>query len=86
MGGKKTRTGLGDAQTTHHTDCRGSLAGPQGVCSCLGRPEMEVVGRPVELPQEWQEEEGPREGQTDPAVGVEAHSQNLQTEERRHKT
>lgn len=40
---------------------------------------MEVVGRPEVLPQEWQVEGGPPVVQTDLAVEVEAHSQNLQT-------
>jgi hypothetical protein len=42
---------------------------------------MEVVGRPEVLPLEWQVEGGPPEGQTDLAVGVEVHSQNLQIQE-----
>ena len=40
---------------------------------------MEAAGRPEVLPLEWQVEGGPLEVQTDPAVEVEARSQNLQT-------
>lgn len=50
---------------------------PLGACSCLGQPEMEAAGRPEVLPLEWQVEGGPLEVQTDPAVEVEARSQNL---------
>lgn len=41
---------------------------------------MGGAGRPEAPPQAWQVEGGPQEGQTDPAEGVEAHSQNLQTQ------
>lgn len=64
---------------THHTDCRGSLAVLLGACSYPGQPEREAAGRPEVLPQEWQVEGGPLVAQTDLAVEVAAHSQNLQT-------
>lgn len=62
-----------------HTDCRGSLAVPLGACSYPGQPEREAAGRPEVPPLEWQVEGGPLVAQTDLAVEVEAHSQNLQT-------
>lgn len=61
----------------NHIDHRGSPAGLLGVCSCLGQPETEVVGRPVGQPLGWQVGEGPLEGRTDQGVGVEDRSQNL---------
>lgn len=66
------------ATATYHTDHRGSPAGLLGVCSCLGQPETEVVGRPAGQPLGWQVEGGPLEEQTDQGVGVEDRSQNLQ--------
>lgn len=66
------------ATATYHIDHRGSPAGLLGVCSYLGRPETEAVGRPAGQPLGWQVEEGPLEGRTDQGVGVEDRSQNLQ--------
>lgn len=60
----------------NHIDHRGSPAGLLGVCSCLGQPETEEVGRPAGQPLGWQVEEGPLEGRTDQGEGAEDRSQN----------
>lgn len=69
-------------QGTHHIGCMGSRAGRSVVCSCLGRPEMEVAGRPEVRLREWPVVGEPLEGQTDLVGEVEVRSRNLWTDRR----
>lgn len=73
-------------QGTHHTGCMGSRAGRLVVCSCPGRPEMEVAGRPEVRPREWPVVGEPPEGQTDLVGEVEVRSRNLWTDRRQTQT
>lgn len=73
-------------QGTHHIGCMGSRAGRSVVCSCLGRPEMEVAGRPEVRLREWPVVGEPLEGQTDLVGEVEVRSRNLWTDRRQTQT